>query len=153
MKATRIALLLLAALAVQTAVFPVPATPAKPVTTAHVAGQATGFLPAPCNCTVVVFIAASATGSPALLQGSGVNHATTGSTNHFSLLGSTDGTTVALSGVIEKSTSPFLVGSPVSLEGNVETGAVTFTLVPHGGPFVGQTLVFIGSGTVVVTKD
>jgi hypothetical protein len=148
----RLALLLLATLAIQT-VFPIPATLAKPVTTAHVAGQATGFLPAPCNCAVVVFIAASATGSRESLDGSGVNHATTGSTNHFSLAGSTDGTTVALSGVIEKSTSPFLVGSTVSLEGDVDTGAVTLTLVPHGGPFVGQTLVFNGSGTVVVTKD
>jgi hypothetical protein len=61
---------------------------------------------------------------------------------------------VVLSGEVTKSTSPPIVGSGVRIDADTTTGDVTFTLGPlAGGPFAGQTFVFVGSGTVVVTND
>lgn len=155
MRTARGVLLVLAALAVSgTAMLPVGLAAAKPPTIVHVAGQVAGFLPAPCNCSVVVFLAVSAQGGATSLEGSGIGHATTGATNHFSLTGSTDGDLVDLLGSVVKSTSPPIEGSPVHIEADTTTGEVTFTLGPlAGGPFVGQTFVFVGSGTVVVAND
>ncbi len=134
---------------------PVSLALAQPADAVHVAiaGQATGFLPAPFNGMVGVTVAAHARGSSTSLEGSGTNHATTGSTNQFSLSGSTTGDVVLLSGTVTRSTAAYLNGSSVQIEANAQTGALTFTLVPLGGPFAGQTLVFTGSGTVVVTGE
>ena len=145
-------LLLVSLVALGVVLMPVPLASAEPMITAHVAGKATGVLPAPCNCNVQVAIAANARGSAASLEGSGTNHASTGFTNHFTLSGSTTDSLVSLSGNIVRSNFPPLVGSPVTITANVETGILTFTLGPMaGGTFEGQTVVFTGSGTVVVT--
>jgi hypothetical protein len=100
-----------------------------------------------------VHIAANAKGDAASLVGAGTSHASTGATNHFSLSGFTAGSTVVLSGTVTKSTVAPLEGSPVTIEADAATGNFTFTLGPiAGGPFAGQTLVFVGLGTVVITN-
>jgi Flp pilus assembly protein TadG len=145
-------LLLISLVALGVVLMPVSPVSAEPMITAHVAGKATGVLPAPCNCNVEVTIAANARGSAASLEGSGTNHASTGATNHFTLTGSTTGSLLYLSGNIVKSNFPPLVGTPVTITANVESGTLTFTLGPiAGGTFEGQTVVFAGSGTVVIT--
>ncbi len=145
-------LLLVSLVALAVVLMPVSLASAEQMITAHVAGKATGVLPAPCNCNVEVTIAANARGSAASLEGLGTNHASTGATNHFTLSGSTTGSLVTLSGIIVKSTFPPMVGSPVTITGDLETGGLTFTLGPiAGGPFKDETVVFAGSGTVVVT--
>jgi len=147
-----IGLLLVSLVALAVVLMPISPVSAEQMITAHVAGKATGILPAPCNCNVKVNIAANARGSAASLEGLGTNHASTGATNHFTLSGSTTGSLVTLSGIIVKSTFSPMVGSPVTITGDVETGVLTFTLGPiAGGPFEGQTVVFAGSGTVAVT--
>lgn len=64
--------------------------------------------------------------------------------------GSTDGTTVSLSGHVANSLAPGLIGSPVSLAATAP-GAISITFGPIvGGPFAGQTHTFVGSGNVVI---
>lgn len=147
-------LLLVSLVALVVVLVPISPASAEQMITAHVAGKAAGFLPAPCNCDVGVTIAANVRGSAASLEGTGTNHASTGVTNHFTLSGSTTDSLVSLSGTIVKSTFPPMVGSPVTITTNVETGDLEFTLGPiAGGPFAGQTVHFVGSGTVVVTGE
>jgi hypothetical protein len=46
------------------------------------------------------------------------------------------------------------VGSGVQIDADTTTGDLTFTLGPlAGGPFAGQTFVFVGSGTVAITNE
>jgi hypothetical protein len=125
---------------------------AAPMTTVSVVGEATGFLPAPCNCTAGIVIAINVRGSAGSLQGAGTNHATTGVTNRFQLTGSITGPIVLLSGTIIRSTTPAIEGSPIEIEADATTGAMRVTLGPlAGGVFAGQTLVFEGSATVLIT--
>lgn len=120
----------------------------------HISGRASGSLPAPCNCVADIVVAVNAAGTADALEGSGINHPSTGAINRFSVTGTTDGSLVVLSGTIFQSTFPPLVGSPVEIEADAATGELTFTLGPiAGGPFAGQTLVFVGSGHVVITGD
>ena len=122
------------------------------MTTVHLVGDATGFLPAPCNCTAGIVIAVHARGRDDSLEGAGTTHATTGATNLFELTGSVTGPILILSGTIIHSTVPPIEGSPVEIEANTTTGAFRFTLGPlAGGAFVGQTLVFEGRGNVIET--
>lgn len=67
-------------------------------------------------------------------------------------LGFVDGNVVTLSGIIRDSMAPGLIGSPVVITGNT-WGDITVTNGPiPGGPFAGQTHVFIGSGTVIINQ-
>ena len=151
MRISRIVLFLLVSVPVSGAALPISNASAAASTTVIIAGQATGFLPAPCNCLVTVYLAAQASGSATSLEGAGTNHATTGVTNHFTLSGATAGSTVTLSGSIDRSTAAYLIGSRVTINADSTTGAFTFTLGPiTGGPFAGQTFVFVGSGTVLI---
>jgi hypothetical protein len=62
--------------------------------------------------------------------------------------GSITGNLVTLSGVLTESNIG-LIGTPVELEANSSTGAITVTLGPlSAGPFVGQTIVVDGFGSV-----
>ncbi len=64
--------------------------------------------------------------------------------------GSLVGNIVTLSGVLTKSNIGF-VGTPVALEANSSSGAITVTLGPRSsGPFVGTTTVFDGFGSVKI---
>ena len=64
--------------------------------------------------------------------------------------GSLVGNIVTLSGVLTESTIG-LAGTPIELEANSSTGAITVTLGPRsGGPFVGTTTVFEGYGSVKI---
>ena len=65
--------------------------------------------------------------------------------------GSLVGNVVTLSGVLTESNIG-LVGTPVELEANSSTGAITVTLGPFvgGPPFVGHTLVVDGFGSVKI---
>ena len=65
--------------------------------------------------------------------------------------GSLVGNVVTLSGVLTESNIG-LVGTPVELEANSSTGAITLTIGPFTGgpPSVGQTLVVDGFGSVKI---
>jgi hypothetical protein len=118
-----------------------------------VSGRVTGFLPAPCNCQTDVILAVVARGQDSALDGSGVGHATTAVTNSFYLSGSIDGPHIVLNGSIIRSTSPYLVGSAVRIEADSETQQISYTLWPAAGPFRHQTLIFNGTGKVIVSNE
>lgn len=64
--------------------------------------------------------------------------------------GSLVGNIVTLSGELTESTIG-LAGTPIELEANSSTGAITLTLGPRSsGPFVGVTTVFEGFGSVKI---
>ena len=64
--------------------------------------------------------------------------------------GSLVGNIVTLSGVLTESTIG-LAGTPIELEANSSSGAITVTLGPRSaGPFVGTTTVFEGFGSVKI---
>lgn len=132
--------------------------PAAPVsadsgTMVQISGKVTGYLGAPCNCQAGVTLVANLRGESTSLEGSGTGHSSTGATNQFDLTGSIDGTLVTLSGTVVQSTAWYLVGSPVLIVADVETGALTFTLSPVNGPYINQTLIFTGSGNVLVIGE
>lgn len=74
-----------------------------------------------------------------------------GAHGYWPAAGSLSGNLVTLSGVLTESNFGF-TGSPVALEANISTGAITVTLGPivAGPPFVGQTLVVDGFGSVKI---
>ena len=73
-----------------------------------------------------------------------------GAHGYWPATGSISGNLVTLSGVLTESNIG-LVGSPVELEANSSSGAITVTLGPFaGGPFVGQTIVVDGFGSVKI---
>lgn len=114
-----------------------------------VEGTLYGWLPAPCSCTIPVYLSAQASGPAGALTGMGVTHSSTGPTYRFDLSGAVDESAVTLSGTIYKSTASFLIGTPVSLTADASTGEVTYNLGPLvAGVFAGQTLVFSGPGVV-----
>ena len=81
----------------------------------------------------------------------GRHFTSSGAHSYWPATGSIDGDVVTLGGVVSDSNTPFLVGSPVEVEADSTTGAMTFRLGPQaGGPFVGQTIVFTGVGTVKI---
>lgn len=67
--------------------------------------------------------------------------------------GSRAGDVVTLSGVLTESNIG-LVGTPVALEADSSSGAITVTLGPFtAGPFVGQTIVVDGVGRVKIKTN
>ena len=73
-----------------------------------------------------------------------------GAHSYAPVTGSLVGDIVTLSGELTESNIG-LVGTPVVLEANSSSGAITVTLGPRsGGPFVGTTTVFEGFGKVKV---
>jgi hypothetical protein len=74
-----------------------------------------------------------------------------GAHGYWPATGSITGNLVTLSGVVADSNIPSFIGSPVELEANSSTGAITVALGPlAGGPFVGQTIVTDGFGSVKI---
>lgn len=85
------------------------------------------------------------------MTGEARHFATTGAHNYWSATGSVDGSTVRASGVVTESNTFYLIGSPVSVTGDVATGDISMSFGPlAGGPFRGKTLQFSGSGVVSV---
>lgn len=73
-----------------------------------------------------------------------------GAHGYWPATGSLVGNLVTLSGVLTES-NVGLVGSPVELEANTSTGAITVTVGPlTAGRFVGQTIVVDGFGSVKI---
>ena len=73
-----------------------------------------------------------------------------GAHGYWPATGSLVGNLVTLSGVLTESNIG-LVGTPVELEANSSSGAMTVTIGPFAaGPFVGQTLVVDGFGSVKI---
>jgi hypothetical protein len=130
-----------------------PPAAADSLTTVHITGEGSGFLPAPCTCQASVILAVHGRGDDVSLTGSGTAHASTGATNLFELTGSISDSIVSLSGTVYQSSFPILEGSSVEIEADTTTGVVTFTLTPDGGPFNGIPLIFVGSATIVVTGN
>jgi hypothetical protein len=85
------------------------------------------------------------------LAGEGRLFGSGGAHNYWPAVGSIDGDVVTLGGVVEDSNAADLIGSPVEIEANSSTGAMTLTFGPlAGGPFAGQTIVADGVGTVKI---
>jgi hypothetical protein len=110
----------------------------------------TGLRP---NGTTVIFQV------KAVVQGSNVSSLTGevrqfgsgGAHSYWPATGSIAGSLVTLGGVVADSNAPLLIGSPVKLEADSSTGAMTLTFGPlAGGPFAGQTIVADGFGSVKV---
>ena len=109
----------------------------------------TGLLPI--GLLVDVNVNVDAEGDPSSLAGAGRHFASTGAHNYWPASGSISGNIVTLSGVVDDSNAPYLIGSPVQVVGDASTDAITLTFGPlAGGPFRGQTLTFTGSGKVTV---
>ena len=65
--------------------------------------------------------------------------------------GAATGDDVTLVGVTTDSNSPFLIGSPIRVDANASTNAITVAFGPlAGGPFVGHTIVTTGFGKVSI---
>ena len=110
----------------------------------------TGVLPNGVVATVRVKAAAQGD-APSSLVGEGRHFASTGAHNYWPATGSIAGDVVTLGGDVSDSDVPNLIGSPVEVEAHSTTGATTLTFGPlEGGPFVGQTIVFTGVGTVKI---
>ncbi len=87
------------------------------------------------------------------LEGTGVGfHREFSSRASFVLQGSVTGSVVTLSGTVSKARFGCLVGTPVTVRADGSTGSIVHSLGPIGcpGPLAGQTLAFVGQGTVVV---
>lgn len=68
--------------------------------------------------------------------------------------GGTVGGSVVLAGTIVESTAPPLIGASVKIVAETATGAIELTISAiERGPFAGQTLRFVGSGSVVVEQQ
>ena len=109
----------------------------------------TGVVPVDTTVTIQVKVvvegenASSLTGELRLFRAGGAH-------GYGSMTGSLGGNTVTLSGELTQSTIG-LVGTPVELEANSSSGAITVTLGPRsGGPFEGTTTVFYGFGSVKI---
>ena len=88
--------------------------------------------------------ASSLTGEDCRLFGAGGAH------GHWPATGSLVGNLVTLSGVLTDSNIGW-VGTPVELEANSSTGAITVTIGPISvGPWVGQMVVVDGFGSVKI---
>jgi hypothetical protein len=73
-----------------------------------------------------------------------------GAHGYGTMTGSLVGNIVTLSGVLTQSNIG-LAGTPIKLEANSSSGAITVTLGPRSsGPFVGTTTVFEGFGSVKI---
>lgn len=106
----------------------------------------------PNGVAVDVNVNAQAQGAdPSALIGDGRHFASTGAHSYWPASGSTDGTRVTLSGAVADSNTPFLIGSPVVVEADASTDAITLRFGPlAGGPFAGQTLIFSGTGKATI---
>jgi hypothetical protein len=125
----------------------------SPTTTVEIKSEhVTAILPTGESLTLRLNVDAEGT-DPAFLTGEGRHFGAAHS--YWPASGSTDGTMVTLFGTITESSGPPLIGSPVEVIGNASTGDITFVLGPiAGGPRIGQTLVFTGTGKVTInTKD
>jgi hypothetical protein len=110
----------------------------------------TGVLPNGVVVTIRVKVVAKGD-APSSLVGEGRHFTSSGARSYWPATGFIDGDVVTLGGVVSDSNTRFLVGSPVEVEADSTTGAMTFRLGPQaGGPFVGQTIVFTGVGTVKI---
>lgn len=91
-------------------------------------------------------------GTPDALVGTGTGaHHDLASEARFELAGALDGSLVTLSGTVTQAGVAFLLGTPVEVTADSARGVVTHTFGPiAGGPPVGATLTFAGSGAVVV---
>ena len=134
-----------------------PATAGPPATSAvSVELQAQnleGFRP---NGTAVTFqVKVVAAGDDASsLAGNGRHFGSSGAHNYWPAAGSINGNVVTIGGVVAESNSAFLIGSPVEVQADSTTGAMTLTFGPLAdGPFVGQTIVANGVGTVKIRTD
>jgi hypothetical protein len=117
------------------------------------ADNLTGLRP---NGTTVVFhLQATAAGpNPSSLHGAARQVGSGGALSYWPATGSVDGNIIALAGVVAGSNASFLVGSPMELEADSSTGAMTLTFGPlAGGPFAGQTIVAQGVGSVSIRTD
>ena len=158
MKTKRSVLLSLASIALAaTAVVAGSATAGPPATSAvSVEVQAqdlAGFRP---NGTAVTFqVKVVAAGDDASsLDGNGRHFGSGGAHSYWPAAGSIDGNVVTIGGVVAESNSAFLIGSPVEIQADSSTGAMTLTFGPlAGGPFVGQTIVANGAGTVKIRTE
>jgi hypothetical protein len=106
---------------------------------------------APDGTTVTVQVKAVAQGvNASSLSGEFRLFRAGGARGYAPVTGSIVGNIVTLSGVLTESTIG-LAGTPVELEANSSSGAVTVTLGPRSaGPFVGTTTVFKGFGSVKI---
>ena len=106
----------------------------------------------PNGTTVIYELNATAGGADASsLRGAVQQFGSGGANSFWSATGSVDGSIVTLAGVVAGSNATFLIGSPVQLEADSSSGAMTLTFGPlAGGPFVGQTIVAQGVGTVQI---
>jgi hypothetical protein len=92
--------------------------------------------------------------NPSSLTGEGRHFASTGSHNYWPASGVLNGTVVTLSGTVNDSNVSYLIGSPVEVVADSATEEITLTFGPlPGGPFVGATLVFTGTGRVKISTD
>jgi hypothetical protein len=110
----------------------------------------TGLRP---NGTTVVFQAkVVAEGEDASsLVGDGRHFGSGGAHNYWPATGSIDGNVVTLAGVVADSNAAFLIGSPVEIQADSSSGAMTLTFGPlAGGPFAGATIVADGAGRVKI---
>jgi len=116
-----------------------PAAYASNSTTVTISGQV--------STTFTVTVRAHASGTPSSLSGGGTDspppNSSTGNPAvcQFPLGGSTDGTTVTLSGTVTQSSTPSAIGTPVVITADASTGAITFNF---GGT------ILTGTGTVVI---
>lgn len=106
---------------------------------------------APNGTTVTVQVKAVAEGENASsLTGEVRLFRAGGAHGYGTITGSLVGNIVTLSGVLTESNIG-LVGTPIELEADSSSGAITVTLGPRsGGPFVGTTTVFDGFGSVKI---
>lgn len=85
------------------------------------------------------------------LVGDGRHFGSGGAHNYWLASGSIDGNVVTLAGVVADSNRAFLIGSPVEIQADSATGAMTLTFGPlAGGPFAGATIVADGVGRVKI---
>ena len=126
-----------------------PTAYAQPITAVSISGKVSTTALGP---SITVTVQANARGSPSSLTGNAIDTSSEGGVllkllglpgqcNEQLTTGSTDGTTVTLSGTVVKSFDGTFNGTPVSITATT-AGAITF----HFGPFV-----FTGTGTVIIT--
>ncbi len=120
--------------------------------TAYAAGSTTVTISGQVSIgTFTVTVRAHASGTASSLSGGGTDSPPPAASPHgnpgvcqFPLAGSTDGTTVTLSGTVTQSSIHSLIGLPVTITADTSTGFITF----HIGPFTVS-----GTGTVVIRNS
>ena len=146
------ALVLFAALAAITMVGSATAgPPATSVVAVEIqAEDLTGIRPD--GSTVVFKIKVVAQGDESSsLVGEGRHFGSGGAHNYWPAAGSIDGNVVTLGGVVTDSNNPALIGSPVEVDADSSTGAITLTFGPLAGRrFAGETIKAEGDGRVKI---